>query len=143
MIRNCTTKDLTSIAIYFSQKLNISLFEANIKAKKIIKSGLPSLIKESKDLVGIAWIESRIVNDKKEKYIEILVNNWRLAEDFIQSFRWQLNGIYWFSLPRHDFLNRTLNKAGIRFVKVDGDKNIYNYKFERRQFFNYKSEDND
>jgi hypothetical protein len=143
MIRNCTTKDLSSISVYLAQKLNISLPEASIKTKKIIKSGLPSLIKESKDLTGIVWVESRIINDKKEKFIEIFVNNWRLAEDFIQCLRWKLDGVYWFSLPRHDFLNRTFNKNGIRFSRVEGDRNIYCYKFERRNFFNYKSEDNE
>ncbi len=141
MIRYCTTKDLTSISMYLAQKLNISLPEASIKAKQIIKSGLPSLIKEAKDLSGVAWIEHRIVNDKKEKFIEILVNNWRLAEEFIQCLRWKLNGIYWFSLPRHDFLNRTFNKNGIRYIRVENDKNIYCYKFEKRNFYSFKSDD--
>lgn len=127
--------------MYLAQKLNISLPEASIKAKQIIKSGLPSLIKEAKDLSGVAWIEHRIVNDKKEKFIEILVNNWRLAEEFIQCLRWKLNGIYWFSLPRHDFLNRTFNKNGIRYIRVENDKNIYCYKFEKRNFYSFKSDD--
>jgi len=98
---------------------------------------------EGKELHGVCWIESRLIGEKKEKFIEILCNNWRLAESYIQVLRWNLDGVFYFSLPKHDFLNRTLNKAGIRFVKVDGDKNIYNYKFEKRNFVNYKSEDNE
>lgn len=143
MIRQVSTKDKTSIAIYLAQKLNISLSDANRKTNKIIKSGLPAFIFEGKDLQGICWIESRLIGEKKEKFVEILVNNWRLAESYIQVLRWRLDGIYFFSLPKRDFLNRTLNKAGIRFIKVDGDKNVYNYKFEKRNFFNYKSEDNE
>jgi hypothetical protein len=143
MIRICSTKDKTSIALYLSKKLNISLNDANIKTRRIVKSGLPSFIKESKELEGVCWVETRLVNEKKEKFITILVDNWRLANDFIQMFRWTLDGIYWFELPKHDMLNRTLNKAGIRFVKVDGDKNIYNYRFEKRYFQSFKSEDNE
>jgi DNA-binding XRE family transcriptional regulator len=143
MIRQASTKDKVSIAIYLAQKLNISLPDANRKANKIIKSGLPAFMLEGKDLQGICWVEFKLVGEKKEKFVEILCNNWRLAESYIQVLRWELDGIYWFSLPKRDFLNRTLNKAGIRFVKVDGDKNVYNYKFEKRNFFNYKSEDNE
>jgi hypothetical protein len=143
MIRQTSTKDKTSIAVYLSKKLNISLKDASIKARKIVKNGLPSFLKESKDLEGVCWVETRLVNEKKEKFVEILVDNWRLAESFIQCLRWSLDGICWFSLPRHDMLNRTLNKAGIRFVKVDGDKNVYIYKFEKRYFQSYKSEDNE
>lgn len=143
MIRQISTGDKTSVAIYLAQKLNISLPEANFKANKIIKSGQVSFLKEEKELSGLCYVESRLVNGVKTNFIEIIVNNWRLAESFLQCLRWSLNGIYWFSLPKHDFLNRTLNKSGIRFVKVDGDKNIYNYKFEKRDFFNYKSEDVD
>jgi len=143
MIRQVSTKDKTTIGLYLSQKLNISISEGMLKAIKIIKSRLPAFILEGNDLQGICWVESKLIGEKKEKFVEILCNNWRIAENYIQVLRWNLHGIYWFSLPRHDFLNRTLNKAGIRFVKVDGDKNIYHYKFERRNFFNYKSEDNE
>ena len=143
MIRLISTKDKTSIAIYLASKLNIDLPEANRRANKIIKSGLPSFILESKDLQGLCYVEKRQVGDKQEKFIEILVGNWRLAESFIQMLRWNLDGDYWFSLPRHDFLNRTFNKNGIRYVRVEGDRNIYCYRFEKRNFFNYKSEDVD
>ena len=143
MIRLISTKDKISIAIYLASKLNIDLPEANRRANKIIKSGLPSFILESKDLQGLCYVEKRQVGDKQEKFIEILVGNWRLAESFIQMLRWNLDGDYWFSLPRHDFLNRTFNKNGIRYVRVEGDRNIYCYRFEKRNFFNYKSEDVD
>jgi hypothetical protein len=129
--------------MYLAQKLNISLPEASIKAKQIIKSGLPSLIKESKELQGICWVESYIINDKKEKFVKILVNNWRLAENYIQILRWNLNGDYFFSVPKHDWLNRTLNKNGIRFYRVEGTNNLYIGRFEKRNFFNYKKEDID
>ena len=62
---------------------------------------------------------------------------------YIKILRWNLKGIYWFSLTKHDFLNRTYNKNGLRFIKCDGDKNLYCYKFEKRQFANFKSEDNE
>jgi hypothetical protein len=143
MIRKIKSEDKSSLIIYFASKLNISVSDAAIKVLKIIKNGLPSLILESKDIQGVCWIEKRAIGDKKEKYIEILCNNWRLAESFLNMLRWQLSGEYWFSLPRHDFLNRTLNKNGIRFVRVEGDKNIYSYKFEKREFRNYKLEDNE
>jgi len=141
VIRQISTKDRTSISLYLASKLNIDLPEANRRARKIIKSGLPSFILESKDLQGLCYVEKRQVGDKQEKFIEILVGNWRLAENFIQVLRWNLDGVYWFSLPKHDFLNRTLNKAGMRYVRVEGDKNVYNYKFERRQFYSFKLED--
>jgi hypothetical protein len=141
MIRQVSTKDKTSVAIYLAQKLNISLPDANFKANKIVKSGLPVFMLEGKDLQGICWVELRLIGEKKEKFIEILCNNWRLAESYLQVLRWNLDGIFWFSLPKHDFLNRTLNKAGMRYVRVEGDRNIYNYKFEKRNFVNYKSED--
>ena len=143
MIRLISTKDKTSIAIYLASKLNIDLPEANRRANKIIKSGLPSFILESKDLQGLCYVEKRQVGDKQEKFIEILVGNWRLAENFIQVLRWNLDGVYWFSLPKHDMLNRTYNKNGIRFFKCDGEKNTYCYKFEKRNFYSFKSEDNE
>ncbi len=142
MIRRISNRDKVALTLYLSNKLRISLPEANSKVRKILKTGI-CFIKEEKDLTGVCWIESRLVGEKKEKFIEILCNNWRLAEDFIQVLRWNLNGIYFFALPKHDFLNRTFNKNGIRFQRVDGDKNIYNYKFELRNFVNYKSEDNE
>lgn len=143
MIRQISTKDRTSISLYLASKLNIALPEANRIANKIIKSGLPSFILESKDLQGLCYVENRKIGDKQEKFVEILVGNWRLAESFLQVLRWNLNGIYYFALPKHDMLNRTLNKNGMRFFKVDGDKNLYNYKFEKRYFQSYKAEDNE
>jgi hypothetical protein len=143
VIRQASTNDKTSIAVYLSKKLSISLPDANIKTNRIIKSGLPSFIKEGKDLDGVCWVETRLVNDKKEKFVEILVDNWRLAESYIQVLRWNLDGIYYFSLPKRDMLNRTYNKQGIRYMRCEGDRNIYCYRFEKRNFFNYKSEDND
>lgn len=143
MIRHCTTKDRTSIAVYLATKLKISLSEANSKAKRIVKNGMPSFLKEEKNLTGLCWVETRIVNDKKEKFVEILSDHWKLAESFLQCLRWALNGIYYFSLPRHDSLNRTYNKNGIRYLKVDGDRNIYVYKFEKREFRSFKEEDNE
>lgn len=141
MIRPISTKDKTSVAIYLAQKLNISLPEANFKANKIIKSGQVSFLKEEKELSGLCYVEARLVNGVKTNFVEIIVNNWRLAEAFLQCLRWNLDGIYWFSLPKRDFLNRTYNKQGIRYTTCLGDKNIYCYKFEKRNFFNYKSED--
>ena len=143
MIRPISTNDKVSIAIYLASKLNISLPEAKVKTNKILKGGLSAFILESKDLQGICYIEKRLIGEKQENFIEILVGNWRLAESFIQVLRWNLDGDYWFSLPRHDFLNRTFNKNGIRYVRVEGDRNIYCYRFEKRNFFNYKSEDVD
>jgi hypothetical protein len=143
MIRQVSTQDKTSIGLYLSQKLNISIPEGMVKANKIIKSGLPAFMLEGKELQGVCWVESRLIGEKKEKFIEILCNNWRLAESYIQVLRWNLNGIYFLSVPKHDFLNRTYNKNGIRFMKVDGQNNLYCYKFEKRNFFNYKSEDNE
>jgi hypothetical protein len=143
MIRQLTVKDKISLISYLSEKTNISLPDATMKVSKILKGGLTALIKESKNLEGVCWVETKLVNEKKEKFVEIIVNNWRLAEDFIKVLRWNLNGDYFFVLPKHDFLNRTYNKNGIRFFKCDGDKNVYCQRFEKRQFFNYKSEDNE
>jgi hypothetical protein len=141
MIRKISNKDNVSIAVYLSKKLNLSLTDANLKANKIIKSGLPAFILEGKDIQGICWVENKVIDNKKEKFVEILVNHWRLAENYIQILRWNLNGIYWFSLPKYDTLNRTFNKNGIRYIRCEGDKNIYCYKFELRHFTNYKNED--
>lgn len=141
MIRRINSKDKNSLASYFSNKLNINIEDALVKTNKILKSNSTNFIKEERELSGVCWIETRLINDVKTKYIEILVNNWRLAEQFLQCLRWSLNGEYWFSLPKHDFLNRTLNKVGIRFIRVEGDRNIYCYKFEKHYFRNYKSDD--
>jgi len=143
MIRKVTTKDLTSIATFLSSKQNISLKDAVVKAKRIVKSGLPSFIKEEKDLSGICFVESRIVNNVKQKFVEIYVNNWRLAESFLQCLRWELNGEYFFVIPRKDFLNRTYNKAGIKYLRIEGENHLYTYKFEKRQFHSFKQEDED
>jgi hypothetical protein len=141
MIRRINSKDKNSLASYFSNKLNINIEDALVKTNKILKSNSTNFIKEERELSGVCWIETRLINNIKTKYIEILVNNWRLAEQFLQCLRWSLNGEHWFSLPKHDFLNRTLNKAGIRFIRVEGDRNIYCYRFEKRDFRNYKSDD--
>ena len=141
MIRQVSTKDKTTIGIYLSQKLNISITEGMVKARKIIKSGLPVFMLEGKDLQGICWVETRLVNNKKEKFVEILCNNWRLAESYLQVLRWTLNGDFFFSVPKHDWLNRTLNKNGIRFTKIDGLNNLYIGRFEKREFHSFKSED--
>lgn len=143
MIRNATTKDITSIATFLSNKLNLSLHDAVKKAKKIVKNGLPSFLKEEKDLTGVCWVEKRIVNNVPQKFVEIHVKNWRLAEDFIQCLKWSLNGEYMFLIPRKDMLNRTYNKAGIKYLKIEGDNHLYSYRFEKREFRNYKSEDLD
>jgi hypothetical protein len=143
VIRQITSKDSNEISLYLVSKLNIPFSEAEKKVRKIIKSGLPSFLLEAKDLQGICYVEHRIINDEKTKFVEILCDNWRLAEMYIKILRWNLNGIYWMSLPKHDFLNRTFNKNGLRFTKCDGNKNIYCYRFEKRNFVNFKSEDND
>lgn len=143
MIRHILPKDELSLTIYLMSKLGIQYKEANIKANKIIKSGFVSFLVDSKDLQGICWVEQRLIGDKKIKFVEILVNNWRLAESLFQVLKWNLNGEYWFSIPKHDFLNRTYNKNGIRFIKVDGNYNTYCYKFELRTFYNVKHEDDE
>jgi len=143
MIRNWKQQDVSALSLYISKKLNVPISEATLKARKVIKSGLPSFLKEESDLTGVCWIEARVIDGKKLKFIEILANNWRLAEDYIQCLRWEIHGEYYFSVPRHDSLNRTYNKNGIRYLRVEGDKNIYVYRFERRNFVSYKSEDND
>lgn len=143
MIRKTNAKDITSLSVYLSQKLGISISDAKKKASKIVKSGLPNFIKEEKDLSGVCFVETKIVNDVKKKFVYIYVNNWRLAENFLQCLRWNLNGEYWFALPKHDTLNRTYNKNSIKFIRVDGDKNIYCFKFEKRIFKSFKSEDID
>lgn len=143
MIRNATTKDITSIATFLSNKLNLSLHDAVKKSRKIVKNGLPSFLKEEKDLTGVCWVEKRVVNNVPQKFVEIHVKNWRLAEDFIQCLKWSLNGEYMFLIPRKDMLNRTYNKAGIKYLKIEGDNHLYSYRFEKREFRNYKSEDLD
>jgi hypothetical protein len=141
MIRNATTKDITSIATFLSNKLNLSLNDAVKKSRKIVKNYSPSFLKEEKDLSGVCWVEKRIVNNVPQKFVEIHVKNWRLAEDFIQCLKWSLNGEYMFLIPRKDMLNRTYNKAGIKYLKIEGDNHLYSYRFEKREFRNYKSED--
>lgn len=143
MIRHATTKDITSIATFLSNKLNLSLNDAVKKAKKIVKNGLPSFLKEEKDLTGVCWVEKRVVNNVPQKFVEIHVKNWRLAEDFIQCLKWSLNGEYMFLIPRKDMLNRTYNKAGIKYLKIEGDNHLYSYVFQKREFKSFKSEDNE
>ena len=143
MIRKINAKDITSLSIYLSQKLGISISEAKKKASKIVKSGLPNFIKEEKDLSGVCFVETKIINDVKKKFVYIYVNNWRLAENFLQCLRWNLNGEYFFSISRRDMLNRTYNKAGIKYLKIEGDNHLYSYVFEKRNFTSYKSEDNE
>lgn len=132
-----------AVANYLSSKLNISYQDALAKANKIIKSGQISYLKEEKDLTGLCYTEIRLIDNKKVKYLEIFVNNWRLAEEFLKILRWNLNGDYTLSIPKHDSLNRTFNKNGIRYIRVDGDRNIYMCRFEKREFFTYKNEDVD
>jgi hypothetical protein len=143
MIRHISTGDKNLVSDYLANKLRIPFSEAQKKARKIIKSGLPSFLLESKDLQGICYVENRIVNDKKEKFVEILCDNWRLAEKYIKILRWSLNGDYFFLVPKHDWLNRTYNKNGIRFYKVDGSNNLYIGRFEKRTFVNFKAADNE
>ena len=141
MIRNISSKDKLVIADYLVSKKGISFLEANKIVKNILKGGRVSFIKENKECEGICYIYTKEINGEKLKFIEILVNNWRLAENYLQMLKWSLNGVYFFSLPKHDFLNRTYNKNNIKFLQVDGQNNIYSYKFEKRQFFNFKRED--
>jgi hypothetical protein len=141
MIRKAITKDITSIAVFLSNKLNLSLKDSVIKAKRIVKSGLPSFLKEEKDLSGLCFVETKLVGDVKKKFVNIYVSNWRLAESFIQCLRWTLNGEHFFLIPRKDMLNRTYNKAGIKYLKIEGDNHLYSYVFEHRVFTSYKSED--
>ena len=143
MIRKATTKDITSIAVFLSNKLNLSLKDSIVKARRIVKNGLPSFLKEEKDLTGVCWVEKRLIGDVKKKFVCIHVDNWRLAESFIQCLRWTLNGEHMFFIPRRDMLNRTFNKNGIKYIKIDGDNHLYSYTFEKREFRNYKSEDLD
>jgi len=143
MIRKTNAKDITSLSVYLSQKLGISISDAKKKASKIIKSGLPNFIKEEKDLSGVCFVETKIVNDVKKKFVYIYVNNWRLAENFLQCLRWTLSGEHMFLIPRRDMLNRTYNKAGIKYIKIEGDNHLYSYVFEKRNFTSYKSEDNE
>lgn len=141
MLRKVLDTDKNSLVLYLSSKLNISIASATITANKIIKHSSISFLKEEKDLSGVCWIESRMINNIKHKFIEIVCNNWRLAEDFLQCLRWNLNGTYYFLIPRHDFLNRTFNKNGIKFIKIEGENHLYSYKFEKREFRSFKSED--
>jgi hypothetical protein len=143
MIRKATIKDITAIALFLSNKLNLPFKETVVKARKIVKSGSPNFLKEEKDLTGVCWVEKKIVNNAPQKFVEIHVTNWRLAEMFLQCLRWELNGEYMFLIPRRDMLNRTYNKAGIKYLKIEGDNHLYVYKFEKREFRSYKSEDLD
>ena len=139
MIRQINKKDTLFISEYLSKKLSISNKEANSKISKLIKSGLPAFIKEGLYIDGICWVE---IDDKKVKRINFQVDNWKIAEDFIKVLKWNLNGDYIIELPKYDFLNKTLNKNGFKFFKVENNKNYYTYKFEKRVFYNTKSDDN-
>lgn len=143
MIRQISVKDISAVSMYLANKLNISFTDAKIKARKIIKSGNHSFLLDEANLQGICYVETKVVNNKKVKFIEIIADNWRLAESFIQILKWNLNGEYFFALPKHHFLNRTYNKKGIKFFRVEGDKNLYIYNFEKRTFFNNKAEDSE
>lgn len=141
MIRQAELRDKIMVTEYVVKKLNISMKEANSKISKQIKSGLPLFLKDEKDIRGICWVEKITINDKKVKKLSFLFDDWRLAEDMIKYLRWQLNGEYITDLPKHDTLNRTLNKNGFRFTHIADNKNHYIYRFEKRTFKNYKSED--
>jgi hypothetical protein len=143
MIRKATIKDITAIALFLSNKLNLPFKETVVKARKIVKSGSPNFLKEEKDLTGVCWVEKKIVNNAPQKFVEIHVTNWRLAEMFLQCLRWELNGDYYFLIPRRDMLNRTYNKNSIKFLKIEGDNHLYSYVFQKREFRSYKSEDLD
>jgi hypothetical protein len=140
MIRNLQPKDELNFITYYSSKTNCSLKDAKYQFKQIIKSGLPALIKEESILTGVCWIENRIVEEKKIKHLNFLVNNWRLAEAFLQVLRLNYNGKVIVELDKRHFLNRTLNKHHFNFLKLDNDKNIFEYKFEKRAIFT-KSDD--
>lgn len=143
MIRPFHKTDKIAIADYLSKKLNLSMSDANLEAHKILKSKTQGFIKEDINLEGLCWIDKKIINEKPVKRLTFLVNNWRLAEDFIKLLRWNLSGEYIVECPKHDFLNRTLTKNGFRFLRLEDNKNVYNFRFEKRSFTNYKSEDND
>lgn len=143
MIRLIKKEDTLSIVEYLLKKLAITPQEAKVISRKIVKSGLPSFLKDSKSLEGICWMEKSILNEKPIKKLNFLVDNWRLAEDFIKILRWNVNGEIIIDIPRHDFLNRTLTKNGFRFLKLENNRNVYNYRFEKREFHNIKSEDNE
>lgn len=143
MIHHITNKDKVLVAEYLVKKLDIPFKDAIIKTQKIIKSGLPSYIKDEKNLSGVCWVEIRTVNNIKQKHVEILCDNWRLAELFLKVLKWDLNGDYCFSIPKHHFLNRTYNKQGLKFFKCNGNNNDYIMKYEKRNFYLIKSDDED
>jgi len=143
MIRLITKQDKSSIIEYLSKKLVISEQQAALKTNKLINRGLPFFIKELKNIEGICWVEHLTIDEKKVRKLFFLVDNWRLAEDLIKLLRWNLNGDYVIEIPKHDFLNRTLNKNGFRFSHIKDNYNVYNYRFEKRTFHNSKLEDND
>jgi len=141
MIRNIITKDKYNFLDYYSKQLNVSFKEAEIKFNKILKNSSAKLILVNKDVEGICWTEK---DDSKKKHLFLLVNHWKIAESFIQSLRWDLSGEYEINIPKYHFLNRTLNKNGFKFYKVDDKNNYYKYTFIKRILTNAKSEsDND
>lgn len=143
MIRLIKTEDKTSISDFLMKKLSISFKEAELKTSKLLKLKNLCFVKESPDVKGLCWVETSLISDKKVKKLFFLVDNWQLAEDFIKLLRWNLSGEYLIEIPKHDFLNRTLSKNGFRFVKLLDNKNVYNYRFEKKTFTNYKLDDID
>lgn len=143
MIRAIKRTDKSDIVQYLVKKLSISFEESEKKARKLLKLNNLCFIKESKNLEGICWVENILVADKKVKKLSFLVDNWKLADDFIKLLRWNLNGEYITEIPKHDFLNRTLSKNGFRFLRLENNKNVYNYRFDLKIFTNYKIDDVD
>jgi hypothetical protein len=143
MIRNLQPKDELNFITYYSSKVNCSLKDAKHQFKQIIKSGLPALIKDESTLSGVCWIDSRKVEDKKIRYLNFLVNNWRLAEAFLQVLRWNYNGEVIVELDKHHFLNRTVNKNRFIFLRTENNKNIFKYTFIKREIYGKLEESNE
>lgn len=135
MIRSVKSKDMSSFITTYSYHNHCSYLESKSKFNTLIKSGLFALVLEDKSVDNFCWVENKIVNEKKIKYLYFLVNHWKVAESFINMCRWNINGEIWVELPKHHFLNRTLNKQNFKFIKVEDNKNIYNYTFIQRKFY--------
>lgn len=135
MIRSIKQKDKCDFITAYIYHNRCSPDEAKLKFNHIIKSGLFNLILEDKNISNFCWLEHKVINDKKNKYLYFLVNHWKVAESFINMCRWNINGEIWVELPKHHFLNRTLNKQNFKFIKVENNKNIYNYTFIQRKFY--------
>lgn len=141
MIRPIKKSDKSSLCEYIKNKYSCTYTEAEKESRKLLKFSQKCYIKEDKDLYGVCWIEKCIFDKLPSKKINFLVDNWHLADDFIKILRWNLNGLYIIEVPQNHFLNKTLNKNGFRFIRLQNNKNLYHYKFELRKFTNYKLED--